>query len=48
MKCIVHIGEGECEEKIKSFLENRSLWEKVCASAEFRRQRKEENKYETK
>ena len=48
MKCILHIGEGDCEGNIKSFLESRSLWEKVCASAEFRQQRKEEKKQETK
>ena len=48
MKCILHIGEGECEGNIKSFLENRSLWEKVCVSAEFWQQRKEEKKQETK
>ena len=43
-KCILHIGEGECEGNIKSFLENRSLWEKVCASAQFPQQSKEEKK----
>ena len=48
MKCILHIGEGECEGNIKLFLENRSLWEKVCASTESRQQRKEEKKQETK
>ena len=25
VKCVLHIGEGECEGSIKSFLENRSL-----------------------
>ena len=45
---ILHIEEGRCEGSIKSFLENRSLWEKVCASAQFRLQRKEEEKQETK
>ena len=44
MKCILHIREGECEGNIKPFLENRSLWEKVCASAQFGQQRKEEKK----
>ena len=48
MKCILHIGEGECKGNIKSLLENRSLWEKVCASAQFRQQRKEEKMQETK
>ena len=44
MKCILHIREGEYEGNIKPFLENKSLWEKVCASAQFRQQRKEEKK----
>ena len=48
VKCLLHIGEGECEGNIKSFLEYRSLWEKVCASAQFRQQRKEEKKQEAK
>ena len=48
VKCILHIGEGQCEGNIKSFLENRNLWEKVCASAQFRLQSKEEKKQETK
>ena len=42
VKCILDIGEGECEGNIKSFLENRSLWEKVCASIQFRLESKEE------
>lgn len=42
VKCILHIGEGECEGNIKSLLENRSLWAKFCASAQFPQKRKEE------
>ena len=48
VQCLLHIGEGECEGNMKSFLEYRSLWEKVCASAQFRQQRKEEKKQKTK
>ena len=48
VKCILHIREGECEGSIKSFLENRSLWEKVWASSQFQQQRKDEKKQETK
>ena len=28
VKCILHIGEDEFEGNIKSFLEDRSMWEK--------------------
>ena len=48
VKCVLHIGEGECEGNIKSFLENRRLWEKVCASAQFRLQSIEGKRQETK
>ena len=48
VKCILHIGEGECEGNVKSFLENSSLRKKVCASAQFRLQGKEQKKQETK
>ena len=45
---ILHIEEGKCEWSIKLFLENRTLLEKVCTSSQFRVQRKEEEKQETK
>ena len=48
VKCNLHIEKGESERNIKSFLENRSLWKKVCASAQFQLQRKKEKKQETK
>ena len=48
VKCILYVREGDYEGNIKSFLENRSLTEKVCASAQFLPQRKEEKKQETK
>ena len=48
VKYILHIREGECEGNIKSFLENRSLGGKVCASAQFRLPSKEEKKAENK
>ena len=41
MKCILHIGESECEGNIKSFLEDRSLWENVCASAQLKLSKEE-------
>ena len=44
VKCILHIGEGEFEGNMKSFLEDRSLWGKNCASVQFRFQRKKEKK----
>ena len=40
VKCILHIGEGEFEGNMKSFLEDRSMWGKNCASVQFRLQRK--------
>ena len=44
VKCILHIGEDEFEGNIKSFLEDRSMWEKNCASVQFPLQRKEKKK----
>ena len=35
VKFILHIRDSECEGIIKSLLEKGSLWEKVCASAQF-------------
>ena len=44
VKCILHIGEDEFEGNIKSFLEDRSMWEKNCASVQFPLQRKEKKR----
>ena len=48
VKLILHIRDSECEGIIKSLLEKGSLWENVCASAQFWLQRKEVKKQETR